>query len=120
MRDCMLCHRHLVYLAIDGKEMSVPAYYPCHSGISLFPVLALDGERRFIRFCPGHPGCSKMAGVHLIVHRLVECNLYQEDRMMSLGVLEISARKLRAVRTLSCLRQRTVFVNFVTIIGAKS
>jgi len=61
-----------------------------------------------------------MAEVRLIVHRLLECNLYQADRMMSPRVLEISAHKSLPVRTLLCLRQRTVFVSFVAIIGVKS
>jgi hypothetical protein len=97
-----------------------PAHYPCHSAITLFPVLALDGKRGFISFCAGHRGCSKMAEIGLSVHCLIECNLYQEDRMMSPGVLKISARKSRPVRRLLSMRQRTVFVSLFAIIGAKS
>jgi len=52
MRDCTLCHRHLIYsieyLDIDGMQMLVHAYYSCPSAITLFLLVALGGKWRFL------------------------------------------------------------------------
>jgi hypothetical protein len=107
MRDYTLCHRHLMYvreyLAIDGMEMLLAC---------LFLVLTQDDKRRFICFRSSHIDCSKMAELYLTVHRLLEWNLYQEDRMMSPRVLKISVCKSRPVRTLSSLQKGTVIFHF--------
>jgi hypothetical protein len=54
------------YMAWKWGEL---AYHPCHTAITLFLILALDGKRRFLGFCFGHLGCSKMAALCLILHR---------------------------------------------------